>query len=365
MKRLFLCLVLLLAAGTAGAHKPHSGEVRNLIYLIGDGMGLAQVSMLMLEEEYRPTPFDRAQNVALITTYSNNNRVTDSAAAGTALATGHKTNNSMLGVAPDGKPYESMMIKAQRQGMGTGIAVSCYLYHATPGAFYAHLNFRRDFDDAAQQLLDSNIDVLFGGGSKLLSQPCNNTGSYLDAFARKGYRVIDNLADADPKAGGQVLGVFAEKHLPPADKRGDYLPEATATALDLLAVNAAQNDKGFILMVEGSLIDYAGHANDPKWLLGEMRDFSRCVKIAMDFADKNPGTLVVVLADHETGGLSIPSNDADFEQSESGVQYKFSTEGHSASLIPVYLYGTGAEQINGILDNTTLARRLMELLKLD
>ena len=121
--------------------------VRNVIYMIGDGMGLTHVSMMMLEEGYRPTSFDRSQNVALITTYSANNRVTDSAAAGTALASGRKTNNGMLGMTPDGETFESMMEKAMDEGWKAGLVVTVYLQHATPAAFYAHVPSRNDLDE--------------------------------------------------------------------------------------------------------------------------------------------------------------------------------------------------------------------------
>ena len=134
--------------------------VRNLIYMIGDGMGLAHVTMLQIAEGYdNPVSFMRAENVALIKSYSRNNRVTDSAAAGTALATGHKTNNSMLGVLPDSTAVESMMAKAVRRGMATGLVVTCYLPHATPGAFYAHQVYRRTLEPIAEQLVESGVDV--------------------------------------------------------------------------------------------------------------------------------------------------------------------------------------------------------------
>ena len=139
---------------------------------------------------------------------------------------------------------------------------------------------------------------------------------------------------------------------------GDYLERAIRKALEILSREAGERDRGFILMVEGSQIDLRAHDNDAEGVLAEMRDFDRAVAAAMDFADRHPGTLVVVTADHETGGLSIPSADVDFEHEEAGIEYRFSTGGHTAAMVPVYLYGTGAERINGVLDNTELALRL-------
>lgn len=149
------------------------------------------------------------------------------------------------------------------------------------------------------------------------------------------------------------MGFFADGHLPKmSEGRGDYLERAIRKALEILSREAGERDRGFILMVEGSQIDLRAHDNDAEGVLAEMRDFDRAVAAAMDFADRHPGTLVVVTADHETGGLSIPSADVDFEHEEAGIEYRFSTGGHTAAMVPVYLYGTGAERINGVLDNT-------------
>ena len=360
---LFLAVLLLVAGGAAA--QPAGGEVRNVIYLIGDGMGLAHVSLLKIENGYAPTAFDRAEGVALISTYSANNRVTDSAAAGTALATGSKTNNGTLGLDAEGNRLESMIARATEQGRPTGLVVTCYLQHATPGAFYAHVPSRGDLEEITRDMLASRVDVLLGGGRKWLSEECAESGSYLDAFARRGYRVAATLDEAEADAEGRLIGVLAEEHLPQAPARGDYLPRAAAAAMRLLAADAERRGEGFLLMIEGSQIDMAAHANDTEWLLAEMRDFERTVAEAMDFADAHPGTLVVVTADHETGGLTMPSGDKDFTRSESGIDYRYGTGSHTGTLLPVYLYGAGADAIRGVMDNTELSRRIMALLGLE
>lgn len=360
MKKILFVVLCLLSAASVRAGDDDA-KVRNVIYMIGDGMGLTHVSLLKIENDYKPTAFDRAHGVALITTHSANNRVTDSAAAGTALAAGHKTDNAMLGQTPDGEPVRSLMARASDKGLATGIAVVCYLQHATPGAFYAHVAGRGDNKAITRDLDRSKIDVLIGGGRKWLAEEHDSGGSYLDAFARRGYRVVESLDQAGEVHDGKLLCAAAEEGLPEASERGDFLPRATEKALEILSNNTAGGDKGFVLMVEGSYIDVAAHANDAGRLLAEMRDFDRAVAVAMDFADRTPGTLVVVAADHETGGLSMPANDADFTRGENGVKYEFSTRGHSGSLVPVYLYGAGADRIRGVMDNTDLARRIMEL----
>lgn len=364
MKRILFVLLLCLSAGGAIASNPRAEEVRNVIFMVGDGMGLAHVSMLQIENGYAPTAFDRAQNVALITTRSANNRVTDSAAAGTALASGSKTDNGTLGQDPEGHALTSTMTRAMMKGLGTGIVVTCYLQHATPGAFYAHVADRGDNMAITRQLLASNIDVLFGGGRRWLKEACDEGGSYLDAFARRGYFVADSLPQTRVVGKGRVLCCAADKHLPEAPGRGDFLPRATEKALELLEANMAGRKRGFMLLVEGSQIDYAAHAKDADRLLAEMRDFEQAVAAAMDFADRTPGTLVIVTADHETGGMTIPANKEDFTLSENGLQYQFSTGGHTGTMVPVYLYGAGADRIAGVLDNTELGLRIQELLDL-
>lgn len=363
--RKFILILAAVLLGVRTAPCGERGEVRNVIFMIGDGMGLAHVSMLQIGSDFAPTSFDRADGVALIATRSANNRVTDSSAAGTALSSGYKTANSMLGVDTLGGAHPSMMELATRDGRPTGVVVTCYLQHATPGAFYAHAASRSDTEGITRDLLDSRIDVLMGGGGKWLDAACGEGGTYLDAFRRRGYCVASSLDEAEKLRAEKLLTIVAPANLPRAAERGDFLPRATAKALELLDERAAACGKGFLLMVEGSQIDYAAHANDAAWLLEEMRDFDRAVAAAMDFADRTPGTLVVVTADHETGGLTLCSGNEDFTLPESGVECRFGTGGHSGTMVPVYLYGTGADRICGVMDNTDLARRIMELLELD
>lgn len=340
---------------------------RNLIYMIGDGMGLSHAAMLIIENDYEPTAFDRAQNVALATTYSLNNRVTDSAASGTALATGTKTNNSMLGITPDSVILESIIARAEAQGRPTGIVVTSDLGHATPAAFYAHTFDRGNYATIARQFVDSGIDVAFGGGASTFSASSDpETPAPLDLLREKGYGVVTSLEELEAVTETPVIGLMDNSHMISAQKgRGDYLPRATSKALELLTAQSQKSGQGFVLMVEGSRIDFEAHDNNAEGLLLEMRDFEQAVSRAMDYADTHPGTLVVVVADHETGGLSMSSGNPDFTLSESGIDYRFSTSSHTGIPVPVYLYGTGAERINGLTDNAELSNRLSEILGLD
>lgn len=368
MKKLFLLVLLSLAAllGAEAKKTQKLPKVDNIIYMIGDGMGLCHVSMLQIEGKYAPTSFDRAHNVALIKSYSTNNRVTDSAAAGTALATGFKTDNGTLGMTPDGEIVESIIAKASKSGFATGLVVTCYLQHATPAAFYAHVKSRNESDKISFDFMESGIDVAFGGGRKIFEKAYKKSGkNYVDLLKAEGYDVLFDQKDMDGVASGKVVGLFAEENLPTLKEgRGDYLARATEKALEILTADVrADKKKGFVMMVEGSQTDYRSHANDLEGMLGEMRDFDAAIKVAMDYADTHPNTLVVVCADHETSGLAIPSNKTDFTLPESGINYSFSTSSHTGVMLPVYLYGAGAETIKGIMENSELSVALQQLIK--
>ena len=363
MKKLFLLLAI--ACLATQPSKAKTPKVKNIIYMIGDGMGLTHVSMLELENKYAPTSFDRADNIALTRTYSANNRVTDSAASGTALATGYKTNNGWLGMTPDGTVVESIIAKAEKQNFATGLVATYAIQHATPAAFYAHVKSRGDYANITRHFMESNIDIALGGGYQHFDDVFKKEGkNYVEELTNKGYKVCKTWDEISQQTSGQVFGLLHGDNMPAIEKRQpNFLADATAKALEILSNNVkSQKRKGFVLMVEGSQIDGRSHGCDVSGILAEMRDFDKAVKVAMDYADQNPGTLVVVVADHETGGLSIPSSKTDFTLPESGIGYNFGTSSHTAALIPVYLYGTGAEQINGIMENIELSWKLQQLL---
>ena len=271
MKKIVLgLLVVWMAALTAdlsaksgpGPKKSGKCAVKNVIYMIGDGMGLSQVSMMMLENGYRPTAFDRSGNIALIKTYSANNRVTDSAAAGTALASGNKTDNGMLGMGPDGQVFKSIMERAKEEGYQTGLVVTVYLQHATPGAFFAHVPSRGDLDVISEQFVESGVDVALGGQKD--GKPL------IDALKTKDYRVVYDMNELNGVDRGKVVGLFADEYMPTVMKGRDenYLCNATKKALEILSNNAAGSKKGFMVMIEGSQIDSEGHANNARFRTG-------------------------------------------------------------------------------------------------
>ena len=363
MRRFTICaMAMLLSIGTLLAQ----GPVKNIIYMIGDGMGLSSVSMMQLINNYEPTIFDQAENIALQKTYSADNRVTDSAASGTALATGVKTNNTMLGMRPDLSHAESIMELAQRKGMATGVVVTTYLQHATPAAFYAHIDSRHKLAEISEQLLRSKLDVAIGGGMAFFEERYGDKEEAQKAIAEAGFEYVssmEELENADNSS--RTLALVSDKEVG-ADS-GSYLAEATSKALTMLEAQSKgkgkRSKRGFVLMVEGSLIDSMAHGNNAQAQQKEMESFMQAIEVAVEYARQHPDTLVVVTADHETGGLALISTNADFNLSEQGVEFKWSTGGHSGQMVPIYLYGAGAEWINGIMENTELNAKLKELIK--
>ncbi len=349
------------AAKTGSASAPC---VKNVILLVGDGMGLAQVSALMIAENYKPLNMDRAIVGGFVKTYSANNRVTDSAASGTAYSTGEKTNNGYLGVDPAGKPLETILEKAEKAGLATGLVATTHIMHATPGAFYAHNSNRDDYRGIALDLLPSGLDVAIGGGRKyLVDRPDGR--NLVEDLKKQGYLVADSLAGLDGVVNGQAMALYNDGlPLVVEGRDPEYLPKATAKALEILTANTPHAAGGLFLMVEGSYIDSAGHANSAEALLGEMRDFDAAVGVAFDYADAHPGTLVIVLADHETGGLTIPSGKENFLLPDSGIDFKWSTGGHTGTMIPLLAYGAHADLFGGTMDNTEVNHRMVQLLGL-
>jgi alkaline phosphatase len=260
---------------------------------------------------------------------------------------------------------ESIITKAEKQNFATGLIATYAIQHATPASFYAHVKNRGDYQTITKQFVESGIDVAFGGGIKHFEKMYKAMGKdYMTELQSRGYKVCRTWNEIAEQTSGQVLGLVSDDNMPDIEERQpDFLADATSKALEILTNNVEQsNNKGFVLMVEGSQIDGRSHDRDVTGILAEMRDFDKAVKVAMDYADAHPSTLVVIVADHETGGLSIPSKKTNFTLPESGIGYNFGTSSHTAAIVPVYLYGACAEQINGIMENIDLSWKLQRLI---
>ncbi len=356
-----IAVATLLSSADACA-KRKEPAVRNVIFMIGDGMGLGQVAATTINRDYKPLNMERAHYIGLAKTYSANNRVTDSAAAGTALATGTKTYNGAIGVDADKQPVENLVERAEKEGLATGLVVTYSVTHATPAAFVAHVESRKMEERIAEFYLDSGIDVFLGGGKKFFHNRKDGRNLATE-MEEKGYTMVYSLDDILAFEGERLGALLSDNAMPRMlDGRGDYLSKATGKALEILDRNS---EKGFFMMVEGSQIDGGGHKNDAQMVFSEIEDFDRAVGVAFDFADRNPGTLVIVTADHETGGLTVPSGKPDFSLPDQGVKYHFSTGGHSGVFVPIYAYGTGAENFSRVMENTDIPRLIGELLNLE
>lgn len=356
MKRitaLFLSTFLFLGVMNSCGQKEEPQEpakALNVIYMIGDGMALPQVYAAMLASGEEMT-FTQFPYIGVVDTHSASNDITDSAAGGTALASDHKTKNGMVGMSPDTIPVKTVLEALKEQGKETGIVVSCYVTHATPATFYAKVAKRSHYEDIAMQLAETdNVNLIIGGGRKHFNQRKDSLNLIERMENELGWKVYDTLADIDVTC--KKYAVLAnDDHMPKAAERGDFLPRAVKTALKTL--DGAEN--GFFLMVEGSQIDFACHGNDSTWMMDEMMDFDYAVNVALDYAKEHDNTLVVVTADHETGGLSLPDPQGKY----TNVVFDYSTGSHTCLPVLVYAYGPGAEQFTGWMQNKDLKAKIM------
>jgi alkaline phosphatase len=330
-------------------------RVRNVILMIGDGMGLAH-QYAGYTANKGVLSLERCHTVGIVKTHAANNYTTDSAASGTAIACGEKTNNGMLGIRPDGARLKSMLEYAADNDMTTGMIVVCELTHATPAAFVAHVKSRSEHENIALDLARSKINVGIGGGRKYFEN--REDGKNLtDTMKTKGFRVAYTMDEVNAVKNGNLLALLADTGLERYPARGEMLPEAVSTAINILN----QNKKGFFFFFEGSYIDGGGHSNNQEYVVNEMLDFDRAIKAAFDFAERDGQTLVVVTADHETGGMSI--NGGNLETGD--LFTKFSTGGHTGIPVIAYSFGPGAELFTGIFDNTEFLPNILDLLGIE
>ena len=366
MKNIFLLsLVFLTLACTASENTPPETEKPSkIIFLIGDGMGLSAVSTGFYFGD-QPSVFNRFHEIGLQQTSSASHKITDSAASGTAMATGTLTYNGAIGVDTAKVSLQNIAELVASMGWSTGVVATSTISHATPASFYAHVEQRSMEEEIAVQLLDSEIDFFAGGGRAKFNHRADST-DILPMAADLGF-TIDTTSLPAPGSlnGDQKYGFLPQAgSMPPMIYgRGEFLPDATVLAISHLS----QNQEGFFLMVEGSQIDWAGHANDTKYLIGEMMDFEKVIAAALDFAEKDGNTLVVVTADHETGGYAlgpeVPEEGQEGYSDTTVLEPVFATGGHTATLIPVFAFGPGAEKFKGIYKNTEINYKMKALVE--
>ena len=364
---------------------------KNVIYLIGDGMGFGAVSSLLLSENGE-TGFEMAPVIGLNETCSANNYVTDSPAGGTALATGTRTCNGFLGVGPDSVQLESILKKAQKMGKKTGIVVNTTLTEATPGAFYAGVTSRKESYKIAEQFTESGVDVAIGAGlSAFINRPDSvdmtavliekgydvylDWKSVLDTESEKFVGILDmgdvhrrNKSRNTTASAAEGAEVCLAAKLAASEGKVDttrfsepteYLHKACNKALSVLEKDAPN---GFFLMIESAIIDGYGHNNDSEGMIEEMKEFDQTLKTLIAYVNKHPNTLLVVTADHETGGTGVTYKSHAINQPE-GLHLNFSTKGHTGTVVPIFEYGAGAAMFSGIFQNRELPEMIEELIK--
>jgi alkaline phosphatase len=246
---------------------------------------------------------------------------------------------------------QTLLELAHAKGLGTGVIATSTIQDATPAAFYSHQPSRLNYEEISEDFLEGMVDLAIGGGRRLFVDRRDGR-NILDELEAEGYGIARNLRQARRMTEPRMMVITATGHLSSASRRNGYLPEATAFAAGHLQ---RQYRKGFFLMVEGSQIDFGGHSNDADYLIPEFLDFDQAVGAALDFAEQDGHTLVVVTADHETGGMSLVNGLP--EQPETH-EIGFITERHTAAMVPVFAYGPGAELFTGIYDNTGICYRL-------
>ncbi|MFD2761289.1 alkaline phosphatase [Lentibacillus juripiscarius] len=424
-----------------GDHRSNQGVAKNVILLVGDGMGQNQISAASYfkGEGYGANDLTMSEfkNIGFARTFSHDNVVTDSAAAATAFSASHKTDNGVLGKAPRQEEHSenekhfnvgTVLEKAEKAGKATGLVSTARITHATPAAFASHIDDRNKENIIAKQmLLDHDIEVLLGGGKRHFL-PKDQGGrredgkNLMEAAEKKGYEVLGNKDDLEDADSGKLLGLFNDSHMTYELDR-ELTEEPNLAAMTEKALDVVEDDKeGFFLMVEGGRIDHAGHANYPAANIHDTLAFDDAVSVAKEFAKENKNTLVIVTADHETGGMSIGAkgtygfnkgvlhdvkrtseyigNQLNYERTNSkdvitkytGIKeltqeeiktiknaksagsgvadvisnralIGWTTTGHTAVNVPVLAYGPQSSKLAGTIDNTVIADVIANAMK--
>lgn len=332
---------------------PKGKKVKNVILMIGDGMSLMHVYTAWTANRGKLW-LENAQATGLSKTWAVKKLVTDSGSGGTSLATGVKTVYHAVGVDPEGKPLTSLVDVAKELGKDAGMAVTCRLWDATPCDFCCHNIDRDKEEELVGDYPTSGVDFVFGGGAQKFTNRKDGRDIFKE-LQKKGYhvsRTLDDFFAYDKNS--RIFAMPYDKDTPLPDERGDLLARASMKGISLMN----QNKNGFFMMIEGSQLDDYGHFNQLDLLMKETLDFDQTVGEVMKWAAKDGETLVVVTADHETGGLTLVNGNKD----EGRVECCFSTKDHSGAMVPVYAFGPGAENFTGIFENTDVFKKIKKLM---
>jgi alkaline phosphatase len=334
-------------------YKYASVAPKNIILMIGDGMGLTQLYSGYTANRGGLSIFN-IKSIGFSVTTALDSYITDSAAGATAMSTGKKTNNRFIGVDSLGNTLPLITEKLKAKGFKTAIISSGDITDATPASFYAHQSERSLNEDIANDFLKSNTDILIGGGLKAFKERADNR-NLLQILKESGYSVFEDFTALETIKGDKFVIIDDSAVVSKMKGRKDFLPRSIERVTSLLA----KSDKPFFLMAEGAKVDVGGHENNVAYVVTEVLDFDQAVGEAMKFVDQNGETLLIITADHETGGLSLLGGNI----SAGDVVGNFSTNDHTAVMVPVFSYGPGAENFQGVYQNTDINSKLLELLK--
>ncbi len=338
-----------------------NAQPKKVILMIGDGMGLAQAYSAYTVNNGKLNIFTMPIT-GFSKTFCADRYVTDSGAGATALAIGHKANYESIGLDSLWQKHPSLVKLSKQKGLSTAIITTCNLTHATPAAFVSNVTKRTMQDEIALSYLEGNVDVFIGGGKdNFVAEKRKDKLSLIDSLKVRGYNLLYNIDEVDSYAINKskknlIAGLLYDNHPPLAQKRNNMLCRSLEKTLSILS----ENDKGFFIMLEGSQIDFEAHLNRFDNMVNEVIDFDKAVGLALEYAKKDSNTLVIVIADHETGGLTLNGGSI----KEGKVKDKWTSLEHSGVMVPVYAFGLGAENFSGVMDNTDVFRKIKDFLEL-
>jgi alkaline phosphatase len=338
-------------------------RARNAVIFIGDGMGIGHVSAAsdLLDRTGGTLVMMSSPFVSLVRTWASNTLVTDSAASGTSLATGFKTDKRMVGMLPDGSIPRNLLEVARERGMATGVLTTSGLVDATPASFTTHVAHRERYDEILEQMLDSGTTVLVGGDwlkmkkARRNERYCELVSGVDELGGARGYNVIRD-PDAVASASLPILALFSSRS-DYAEQHGPRLAVSARRIVELLL----EQDEGFVLVIESEVTDELAHANDIEAVMNGMRELDEAVAAVLGLVGESGDTLVLVTADHDTGALSL----VDGYYEDEAATVRWSTSYHTSHWVPLFAFGPGAELFAGVLDNTEIAKLTARVLGLD
>jgi len=326
-------------------------KIDRVILLIGDGNGLAQIAAGMYANGNQLN-ITQLKNIGLVKTQAADDFTTDSAAAATAYATGKKTNNRALGVGPDGEVLQNITGLLDSYDFNTGIITTDNLTGATPAAFFAHHPERDDIDKIAQFLPASKLDLFIGGGKRDFTQFGTDR---LKELEENGFSMMKSLGEIAGSPAEKVAYFASSSGMPTMAKgREDFLLSSCKNAISFFESKKSP----FFLIVEAAMIDSGGHANNRKTVVTELLDFDQTIGSLIQYADQNPSTLIIITADHETGGLTLPQG----KVSENEIEMAYYSDDHTGIMVPIFAYGPHSGEFRGVYENTEVFHKIMSLI---